>query len=103
MLSLQLIEGGTGVITASFTDEDGTAVIPTTLTYTLLQDGNVVNSKEDVSVTPASTVNIVLSGADLINGTTKIIIKGTYNSTYGNNLPLKQWESFEVIDLPYEI
>lgn len=103
MLSLQLVAGGTGVITASFTDEDDVAVIPNTLTYSLVKDGSIVNSREDVPITPATSVNIVLSGLDLVAGTTKIIIEGTYDSSYGNDLPIKQWECFEVINLPYKV
>lgn len=103
MLSLQLVAGSTGVITASFTDEDGTAVAPNTVTYSLVKDGSIVNNKEDISITPATSVNIVLSGLDLVAGTTKIIINGTYDSTYGNNLPLKMWECFEVIDVSGEV
>ncbi len=100
MLSLQLVAGSTGVISASFTDEDDNAVIPNTLNYSLYNSGSIVNSKEKISITPDSTINIILSGLDLIPGTTYIIVEGTYDSTYGNDLPIKQWECFKVVDVP---
>lgn len=100
MLSLQLVAGGTGVITASFTDEDDVAVIPNTLTYSLVKYGSIVNSREDVPITPATSVNIVLSCLDLVAGTTKIIIEGTYDSSLGSNLPIKKWDCFEVLAIP---
>ena len=31
-----------------------------------------------------------------------IIIEEAYDSSYSNDLPLKQWDCFEVIDIPYE-
>ena len=64
------IEQSTYVITASFTDETGAAVVPNSVTWTLVNgDGQVVNSRSAVSVTPASSVTIVLSGDDLDLGT----------------------------------
>ena len=100
MISQQFVEGSTGVITVAFTDTDGVAVTPNTLTYTLIRDGGIVNSREDVTLTPSSTVNIVLYGNDLLAGTTKIIIEGAYDSSIGSNLPIKKWDCFEVIAIP---
>ena len=53
-------------ITIEFTDLDGDAVIPNAITYTLARyDGTVVNSREDVSLTPASSIDFILTGDDL--------------------------------------
>ena len=100
MISQQFIEGSTGVITVAFTDEDGAAVTPNTLVYTLVRDGKIVYSREAFTLTPSSTVNIVLYGNDLLAGTTKIIIEGAYDSSLGSNLPIKKWDCFEVIAIP---
>ena len=100
MISQQFVEGSTGVITVAFTDTDGVAVTPNSLAYTLIRDGEIVNSREDITLTPSSTVNIVLYGNDLLAGTTKIIIEGTYDSSIGSNLPIKKWDCFEVIAIP---
>jgi hypothetical protein len=99
-------EEGTYVITRTFRDEAGTAVTPNAgLNWTLTDTaGNVVNSRSAVAITPASSVNIVLSGDDLALSSTYagrrrvLIIEGTYNSTFGNNLPLKLECRFDIQD-----
>ena len=94
------IEQSTYVITASFTDETGSAVVPNSVTWTLLNgDGQIVNSRSEVSVTPASSIVIVLSGDDLDlddGETRKIRIDAVYDSTNGTNLPLKDSETFAI-------
>lgn len=100
MILPQFVEGGTEIITVAFTDEDGVAVTPNTLAYTLIRDGKIVNSRENVTLTPSSTVYIVLYGNDLLAGTTKIIVEGTYDSSSGSNLPIKKWDCFEVLAMP---
>lgn len=54
-------------LTVGFRDEDGTAVIPDTIAWTLSkEDGTVVNSRADVSVgAPAAAIEIFLQGDDL--------------------------------------
>jgi hypothetical protein len=37
----------------------------------------------------------------LVAGSTGVIT-ASFDSTYGNNLPLKKWEYVEVVDAPYE-
>jgi len=81
-------EEGVAVFTASFTDEDGTACIPTTVTWTLTDSaGTVINSRSAVSVTPAASVDIVLKDADLaLTGSTDtfsriLYVKAVYTST----------------------
>lgn len=98
-------EEGIRVISCSFTDEDGTAVTPDSVAWTLTKrpkyvgdTATVINSREDVSETPSTTVNIVLSGDDLALLTAEVddneafverelLVKFVYDSTYGNNLP----------------
>jgi hypothetical protein len=81
-------EEGVAVFTASFTDEDGTACIPTTVTWTLTDSaGTVINSRSAVSVTPAASVKIVLQGDDLaLQGASDdyqriLYVKAVYTST----------------------
>lgn len=99
------VEESTYVITASFTDEDGNAVEPEAgLTWSLYDKyGNVINEREDVTLTPATSVDIVLSGDDLAltsndSGVRKLTVKGTYVSDLGT-LPLKDEVTFVVADL----
>jgi hypothetical protein len=98
------IEGSTYVVTASFTDESGNAVTPNTVTWTLTsKGGTVINSREDVSETPGTSVDIVLTGDDLAigsNGQQRILtVNAVYDSSYGTDLPLKGRCTFTVEDL----
>ena len=59
-------EGGSVFITASFADRNEDPVVPNTVEWSLCDgDGNIINSREDVSETPAESVTILLSGDDL--------------------------------------
>ena len=90
-------EGGTGVLQVSFEDEDGAAMTPDTLYWSLRNDdGNIVNGRDEVQITGLDTsVDIVLQGDDLPALEKKdqkyyhlwIVLKGTYTSTYGSGLP----------------
>lgn len=98
-------EKGTFKITAAFADETDASMTPNTgLNWTLTDDaGNVINSRSAVTITPASSVDIILSGNDLAignNGTKRILtIQGTYDSSAGSNLPLKDEIVFYIHDL----
>ena len=101
-LSVDVLQGGTIVLTASFTDEDGNSVVPNTLTYTLLDAyEEVVNTLEDQTITPASSVEVVLSGDDLPDAVSYyFVVEGTYDSDAGTDLPLKGYATFTVTRLP---
>lgn len=99
-------EKGTAKVTASFTDEAGTAVSPNggTLTWTLTdQRGTVINSRSAVAISSSSTVNVVLSGDDLslaLGDPIRVItFECLYNSTLGSNLPLKIQGIFTIENL----
>lgn len=108
-VSQAAVENGTFAITVSFTDEDGNAVVPNSpLTWSLTKSDRqtIVNNREDIQITtPATSVTIVLSGADLAKDTGKLVswrylvIEGTYNSTLGNDLPLKDHLRFPIVDI----
>lgn len=100
------IEKSTYILTVSFTDEDGNAVTPNDgTTWTLTDDnGEVINSRRDVAIVEASSVEIVLSGNDLqaldsADPWRKLIVEGTYDSNAGNNLPFKDEVKFPFVDL----
>lgn len=109
-ITTNAIEKSTYVISVSFTDEDDQAVIPDTIVWSLTNDsGDVINSRDQVSVTTtAATVEITLSGNDLAMQTAevgfptvrrRIIIEATYDSSLGNDLPLKSEAIFLIENL----
>ena len=65
-------EKGIRGIQIDFMDTDGSPVVPTAISWTLTTEprahrigSEIINSRENVSVTPASSITIVLSGDDL--------------------------------------
>jgi len=106
-LSTTLTEQNTAKITVTFADENGDAVTPETLTWTLKSaGGTVINNREDVSVSPSgSSETIILSGDDLgvavATGTRRILyVDYTYNSSNGTGLPGHDWVEFRIKDNP---
>ena len=100
------IEESTYVITASFVDEDGDAVVPNAgLVWSLTTlEGVEVNSRTDEAIASASSVDIVLSGDDLalVDGKDTYLIltvEGTYDSVLGNDLPIKDSAQFLIKNL----
>jgi len=100
-LSVEVLAGGTIIVSASFEDENSDAVTPNTLTYTLLNEyEEVINSIEDESITPDTTVSVTLSGDDVPAGNNYFIVEGTYDSSAGSDLPLKGYATYSVTRLP---
>lgn len=98
-------ERSTYAVRVSFFDENGAALTPTAVTWTLSDAvGNIVNSREDVAISPASAITIVLSGADLAitdayyETTRKLLIEATYTSSLGAGLPFKDEITFSIAD-----
>ena len=104
-LKISAIEEGLIAITAAFLDEDGAAVVPNELTWSLAdQDGAVVNGREDEAITPAAEVVIVLQGDDLAlpegrSDSRTLIVEGTYDSDLGSDLPIRDFVTFRVVKL----
>jgi len=102
-LSVSAIEESTYIVAAAFTDEDGAPVSPVTVSWTLTDiDGAVINSRQDVSETPDTTVNIVLTDDDLVvsgSSTRVVTVSATYNSDYGTGLTLKAAATFNLENL----
>jgi len=111
IISTKAKEKSTYIVTCAFTDEDGDAVTPDSIVWTLADSsGNVINSRDQVSVaTPAASIDIVLSGDDLqIGGDDeaaltqvgrRIIVEAVYDSDAGSNLPLKAEAAFVLENL----
>lgn len=80
-------------------------IIPSSASWTLLDDnGEVVNGKDSIPISPSSRMTVVLSGADLIlNGDyperRRLIIEGTYDGAYGSNLPFRKELIFHIEDI----
>jgi len=95
-------ENGTAKVTATFTDEANNPVTPINIRWSLSDNqGTIINSRHNVSVTPASTTTWLLSGADLaianVNKRDRLLtILAHYNSTLGSNLPLNVQVSFTI-------
>lgn len=106
-LTLRAKKKGSYFIDLDFTDENGDGVIPKTLTWTFSNlAGVTVNERSQVSVTPAASVTIALSGADLalqagesVQFSRLFTIEGTYDSDEGSDLPFKDACEFTIDDL----
>jgi len=104
VLSTAAVEESTYIVSATFTDEAGSEVIPVTTTWTLTDiNGVVINSRQNVVITPAATIYIVLTGDDLPADSQPrervLTVSATYNSIYGTGLKLKGAAVFNVENL----
>lgn len=101
-LTTKASEQGTYIITCVFTDEEGDSIIPNEVTWSLTDRfGNIINSREDVSITAAATINIILKGDDLLlskphDNVRIVVVKGNYDSDLGASLPLRGEVVFEI-------
>lgn len=108
VLTTAAVEESTFAVTATFTDEDGAPLTPTALTWTLTDlHGTVINGRLEQAITPASSVTVVLSGLDLAlpdpsDNRRVMLFEGTYNSSLGSNLSLKDQVEFPIVDLAAE-
>jgi hypothetical protein len=100
------VERSTFVVHATFTDEDGAAVTPDALAWSLEDPaGNTINGRSNVSKAPAAAIDIVLAGDDLqlLDQTNeseirRLILTGTYLSSLGANMPLADSLEFRVLN-----
>jgi len=107
ILSAHATEKSTYIVNASFFDEDDNPVIPKAgLKWTLTDsNGNTINSRKDVAITPDTSVDIVLSGDDLQivgsddNRLRLVTVEGIYDSAAGSDLALKGEVRFYVDNL----
>lgn len=106
MITEVVNERGTLVLQAAFTDETGQAVTPTSITWSLTDGfGTAINGRTDVPITPpASTVTIVLTGADLAVLHPKkldryLAVTALYDSSLGSGLSIVEEYEFSLKDL----
>ena len=98
----QPLEEGVYIVTVQPKDEDGNAVTPSAMTWTLTdRKGTVINSRSDVSATPGTSVTITLKGDDLqltetADNWRELLVKYTYDSSAGSNLPGRDVLRFEI-------
>ncbi len=99
------IEESTYIITAIFTDDSGVAMTPLTLTWSLTDlDGTIINSRNKVTATVATSYDVVLSGDDLAlsagdSGNRRLLMEGTYTSSAGTGLPFRKTYQFAIENL----
>lgn len=102
-LATKADEGSTYIIRATYYDDNGTAVTPDSVTWTLTDgDGIIVNSREDVSIVSPSTYNDIVLGEDDLRCKSNqdevrvLVMEYVYDSTSGSNLVGKAQVSFVV-------
>ena len=98
-------DGGTAVITMTFTDEDGNTVIPINLQWQLMDKfRNVINSRSFANGSFTGNT-VVLSGDDLLlqsdtdEGDRYFGVRGNYDSSAGSGLPLTDELKFTIQNL----
>ena len=94
---------GTYFLFISLYDELDQLVTPTHLNWTLRNElGEIVNDRENVIVTPASQIVVVLQDNDLrrVDGSVRVVVvDGRYDSTYGSYLHLIDSALFQINDI----
>ena|SRR6056297_1224434 len=74
-LSKEARERSGYTVTVSFTDKNGNAVTPSAVNWSLLNiDDEIVNSRENVEISTGESVDIILSGDDLITGRKTLLV-----------------------------
>lgn len=110
-ITTRALPDNTYVITTAFTDDDGDAVTPNAGLIWSLKDtkGTAINSRTDIDMTEAASIDTVLSGDDLAttgfndDGMRLFILSGTYDGTSGNDLPLDEVSVFIINDVTLPI
>ena len=109
-LTVHAKEESTYLVTADFTNEQGKEVTPNEVLWTLIDPISkaIINSRQNVSETPAASVDILLSGDDLafLSGEAnqairEIKVEATYDSDLGTDLPLRNSARILVDEIDY--
>ena len=113
MADIEFDEKSSGSVVVGFEDRDGDDVIPTSIKWTLTttNGATIINEREQVAVvTPAASIEILLSGDDLalldaeVSDRTvarKLTVEAVYDSDLGDDLPLNVEKSISVRNLAY--
>jgi hypothetical protein len=101
-------QGGSVGMKITIVDENGDALIPTAATWTLTDlEGNVINSRTDVAISPlASEMTVLMSGDDLqiADETNEYEIQlfsfeGTYDPGDASAVPITESGEFPVYNM----
>lgn len=107
LLTVQALPNNTYIITATFEDEDGNPVTPNAgATWSMTDNsGNAINSRTDVAIVEDTSIDIVLTDADLAaqgaedDGIRDVTIDGDYDSAAGAGLSLDKSVQFVIADV----
>ena len=100
------LERSTVALVASFRDEDNELITPTVINWTLTDgDGNTVNDRAAVVVSPANQITIVLSGDDLAmaagdDGRRQVVVRAEYDGALVDGLPIVGVIEFTIRNVP---
>lgn len=100
------LERSTVALVASFRDEAGELITPTVINWSLTDgDGNVINERSEIDVSPDNSITVVLSGDDLAltagdDGRRQVVIRATYDGNLGDDLPITGVIEFTVRNVP---
>lgn len=83
-----VVSGGSVVVEITVYDEFGERVTPISMQWSLVdENGDIVNGKENVTLTPAAVMYVALNGDDLVyvenDSTRRVLFVGTYLSAQG--------------------
>jgi hypothetical protein len=109
-LSEKAVEKSSYTVRFEFNERTPSGLVPfvpnSGLIWSLVdEDGQTVNSKKDIPIDPpAQTVDVVLKGDDLALADGHpvmryVSIEGTYNGTAGNDLPMIDEASFQIVNI----
>lgn len=106
-LTSAAVELSSFTVSVAFADENGDAVTPDTVTWSLVNlGGRVINSRQDVEVaSPAASIDIALNGDDLrVSGESAseqrlLIVRATYTASGGVSKNLNSAVLFSVLRL----
>lgn len=105
ILTTAAIENSTIGVRVGFEDDNRDALTPNSVIWKLTdRSGVVINNRSYVEMTPSPSVNIVLSGQDLALPDKRdrdriLTVFGTYNSSYGDNLPYADAVVIPIVNL----
>jgi hypothetical protein len=108
--TFQFNKKSSGLFTPTYLDETGAVIAPaniTSVTYTISdQNGQIINGRNNVSITPPAGIILLAADTDLISsdssnaggvGLRILCIKVLYNSaTLGNNTPINMEFGFMI-------
>jgi hypothetical protein len=103
-------EKSTIFVVIDFSDEDGNAVPPKTLSWSLVNEaGTAINGRDRVPIaSPSASNTVVLKGDDLQILTSEadksaverfVVVEATYDSDLGSDLPANEVATFTLENL----